>query len=295
MMHELNELLSIQAMSTTIFTARKIVTMNPANPEVTAVAVRDGMIIAAGTLEECASWGPHTVDDRFAGKVLVPGFVEAHGHTMDALTAMVPYLGYYPYPLPDGTLTDPIDTYDALVTKLRHIDAELPEGEPLFANGFDPIFFPDEARLDKRLLDQVSTTRPIFIRHASGHLATVNSALLVDFSADWCLTCKLNLATAIETERVKAAIESNRIVPLLADWTEESPEIKAMLESLQSKSIPVLAVFPSHRSGEPAPEPIILRDLITESQVLTALKDAGPSKAGAAATRSAAAPMPTGR
>jgi choline dehydrogenase-like flavoprotein len=42
-------------MSTTIFTARKIVTMNPANPEVTAVAVRDGMIIAAGTLEECAS------------------------------------------------------------------------------------------------------------------------------------------------------------------------------------------------------------------------------------------------
>jgi thiol:disulfide interchange protein len=109
------------------------------------------------------------------------------------------------------------------------------------------------------------------------------------------MTCKLNLATAIETDKVKAAIESNKVVPLLADWTEESPEIKAMLESLQSKSIPVLAVFPSHRSGEPAPEPIILRDLITESQVLTALKDAGPSKAGAAATRSAAAPMPTGR
>ncbi|MFZ4812227.1 MAG: hypothetical protein ACOYL9_12860, partial [Ilumatobacteraceae bacterium] len=66
-------------MSTTVFTARKIVTMNPANPEATAVAVRDGMIIAAGAIEECASWGPHTVDDRFADKVLIPGFVEEHG------------------------------------------------------------------------------------------------------------------------------------------------------------------------------------------------------------------------
>jgi len=164
--------------SNTIFTARNIVTMNPANPEATAVAVRDGMIIAVGSFEECASWGEHEVDDRFADKVLVPGFVEAHGHTMDALAAMVPYLGYYPYPLADGTLTEPIQTYEALVAKLRAIDAQLPEGEQLLANGFDPIYFPNEERLDKRLLDEVSATRPIFIRHASGHLATVNSALL---------------------------------------------------------------------------------------------------------------------
>jgi predicted amidohydrolase YtcJ len=126
--------------SNTIFTARNIVTMNPANPEATAVAVRDGMIIAVGSFEECASWGEHEVDDRFADKVLVPGFVEAHGHTMDALAAMVPYLGYYPYPLADGTLTEPIQTYEALVAKLRAIDAQLPEGEQLLAIGFDPIF-----------------------------------------------------------------------------------------------------------------------------------------------------------
>jgi thiol:disulfide interchange protein len=113
--------------------------------------------------------------------------------------------------------------------------------------------------------------------------------VLVDFSADWCMTCKLNLATAIETDKVKAAIESNKVVPLLADWTEESPEIKTMLESLQSKSIPVLAIFPAARSGESAPEPIILRDLITESQVLTAIKAAGPSRAGAV-PRAAAVP-----
>lgn len=132
-----------------------------------------------------------------------------------------------------------------------------------------------------------------FSRARLAELRSGGATVLVDFSADWCMTCKLNLATAIETDKVKAAIESNKVVPLLADWTEESPEIKAMLESLQSKSIPVLAVFPSNRPGEPVPEPIILRDLITESQVLTAIKTAGPSRGGAV-PRSAAAPARKG-
>jgi thiol:disulfide interchange protein len=100
---------------------------------------------------------------------------------------------------------------------------------------------------------------------------------MVDFSADWCPTCKFNLATAIETNRVKAAVEKNRVVPVLADWTDGSLEIKQMLESLQSKSIPLLAIFPAAEPGGSLPEPIVLRDLITESQVLEALDRAGPS------------------
>jgi thiol:disulfide interchange protein len=67
---------------------------------------------------------------------------------------------------------------------------------------------------------------------------------MVDFSADWCLTCKYNLNFAIETPKVKDALHERNIVPMLADWTDGSPEIKAMLESLNSKSIPVLAFFP---------------------------------------------------
>ena len=119
-----------------------------------------------------------------------------------------------------------------------------------------------------------------FSRARLAELRSGGTTVLVDFSADWCMTCKLNLATAIETTKVKSAIESNRVVPLLADWTEESSEIKSMLESLQSKSIPVLAIFPAAKPGQPAPEPIILRDLITESQVLAAIQSAGPSQNG---------------
>jgi thiol:disulfide interchange protein DsbD len=64
---------------------------------------------------------------------------------------------------------------------------------------------------------------------------------------------------------------------MLADWTDGSPEIKAMLESLNSKSIPVLAFFPPTTQDSPNVSPIILRDLVTESQVLAAIDRVGVS------------------
>jgi thiol:disulfide interchange protein DsbD len=63
-------------------------------------------------------------------------------------------------------------------------------------------------------------------------------------------------------------------VPLLADYSDMSDEIKQMLEALGSRSIPFLAVFPA---GERS-RPIVLRDLVTRGQVVDALKQAGPSK-----------------
>jgi thiol:disulfide interchange protein len=131
-----------------------------------------------------------------------------------------------------------------------------------------------------------------FSRDRLADLREKGATVLVDFSADWCMTCKYNLATAIETSKVKSEIERNRVVPLLADWTDGSPEIKLMLESLQSKSIPVLAIFPAARPGDRPPEPIVLRDLITETQVLSAIREAGPSRAAPAEIRAAAKPLP---
>lgn len=127
-----------------------------------------------------------------------------------------------------------------------------------------------------------------FSRDRVADLRRGGSTVLVDFSADWCPTCKFNLAYAIETDRVRAAIEKNRVVPVLADWTDGSPEIKAALEGLQSRSIPLLAIYPAAGPGEPAADPIVLRDLITERQVLDAIEQAGPSKPGATPMRAAA-------
>jgi predicted amidohydrolase YtcJ len=67
-------------MTTTIYVARKIITMNPQRPYATHVAVRDGRILGVGGLDELTRWGPHTLDTRFAENVLMPGLVEGHSH-----------------------------------------------------------------------------------------------------------------------------------------------------------------------------------------------------------------------
>lgn len=134
-----------------------------------------------------------------------------------------------------------------------------------------------------------------FTRARIAELREQGNTVLVDFSADWCLTCKANLRFAIETSRVRAAIDRNKIVPVLADWTEPSDEIKLALESLGSKSIPVLAIFPAGEPGAAPPEPIVLRDLLTEAQVLEAIERAGPSCCPPPEMRAAAATLPRGR
>lgn len=103
-------------------------------------------------------------------------------------------------------------------------------------------------------------------------LRSEGKTVLIDFTADWCLTCKTNLAFAIETENVSTLIKENKVVPLLADWTDPSDEIKKKLAELKSASIPVLAIYP------PDSKPIVLRDLVSEADVLNALKQAGPSR-----------------
>ncbi len=118
--------------------------------------------------------------------------------------------------------------------------------------------------------------QPFSVQQVAAHRME-GATVLVDFTADWCPTCKTNLATAIETTKVAEAIRKNRVVPILADFTDRSPEIDRFLASMGSRSIPFLVIFPGSEPGEPLRDPIVLRDAITESQLLAALEKAGPS------------------
>src|SRR6185437_15324000 len=90
-------------MSTIVYAARRIVTMNPNNPFATHVAVRDGRILGAGTLETLRGWGRFDLDERFKDKVILPGFVEGHSHAYEGGVWKFPYVGYFDRVSPEGT------------------------------------------------------------------------------------------------------------------------------------------------------------------------------------------------
>lgn len=172
--------------NTVIYRARRILTMNPARPEATHVAVRDGRILGAGSLEELNGWGPHRLDERFADKTLMPGFVEGHSHAFEGSLWRYVYVGYHDRMDPDGRIWPGARSIADVIERLRAAEANLPTSAPsLIGWGLDPIYYGNRrcARAD---LDAVSTTRPVAVMHASGHIINANSAALQ--LADWLRT-----------------------------------------------------------------------------------------------------------
>ncbi|MEZ4564891.1 MAG: amidohydrolase [Thermomicrobiales bacterium] len=164
----------------TIFQAKKIVTLDPATPEATHVAVRNGRILGAGNLGDLTGWGEYTVDTTFQDLVIIPGLIEAHNHIFAAFDALFPYVGYFDRPAIDGGTLKGITSYDAMISFLKEEDAKLTDpNQPLLGMEFDPIYFRgQDYTFSKETLDQVSTTRQVAVWYASEHTLMLNSAAL---------------------------------------------------------------------------------------------------------------------
>ena len=162
----------------TVFQAKKILTMNPSNPEATHVAVSEDRIIAVGSLEDIAAWGPYKLNETFLEKVIMPGFVEGHSHSMEGTFWKKTYCGYFDRKDPNGKLWKGSQTLASLVERLKEEEKKILEPEaPLSGWGVDPIYFGEE-KINRQLLDKVSKTRPIGILNASGHIMYVNTKAL---------------------------------------------------------------------------------------------------------------------
>ena len=162
-------------MTTTVYRARRIVTMNPSQPFATHVAVRDGRILGAGTLEELKGWGAFDLDERFADKVILPGFVEGHSHAFEGGVWKFPYVGYFDRTSPEGARSPGLKSIDEVVAALSAFEKTMPkDGSTLLAWGFDPIYFGGR-RMDLADLDKVSTARPVVIIHSNFHVMNANT------------------------------------------------------------------------------------------------------------------------
>lgn len=161
----------------TVYSARKIITLDRNCPIATHVAVTDGRVLAVGGPDCADGWGEVRHDDRFAEAVLMPGLIEAHAHVMAGGIWRYTYCGHYARTDPEGKTWEGVASYDALIARLREVAAKTPPGQPVVGWGADPNFLQGR-RLDKGHLDQVSTEHPVAVAHSNFHLVSANSMAL---------------------------------------------------------------------------------------------------------------------
>jgi thiol:disulfide interchange protein len=111
--------------------------------------------------------------------------------------------------------------------------------------------------------------------------------VLVDFSADWCATCKVLEAAVLHTDPVEQAIAMSGAATMYADNTRYPPEIEKTIRALRSNGVPVIAIFPGDRPYEP----IVFRGGYTQDSLIEALEKASGrplrGEAGAAVAETA--------
>ncbi len=96
-----------------------------------------------------------------------------------------------------------------------------------------------------------------------------NTPMIVDFTADWCPTCKVIENTVLTYENIQPLVEEYNLKLVKVDLTYPNEENEALLKSLESASIPLLAMFPE---GIFAYSPILLRDVFTLNQFKESLE-----------------------
>jgi predicted amidohydrolase YtcJ len=163
----------------TIFTAKTVITMERGAPRAAAVAVAGKRILAVGSLDEVkAAIGtrPHTVDETFAGKIMVPGLIDQHLHPiLGALTLAVEVIAPEDWVLP-GVVHKAAASHAAYLSRLREAGAKLSApGDWLLTWGYHPLW---HGRLDRDTLDAIDATRPIAVWHRSCHEFFLNTPAL---------------------------------------------------------------------------------------------------------------------
>ncbi|HJU07490.1 MAG TPA: amidohydrolase family protein, partial [Rhodanobacteraceae bacterium] len=150
-----------------------IATLDPLQPQVQAIAIRDGRIEGIGSDAEIARYiGPKTQTLDLHGAFVTPGFMEGHGHLMDT--------GYSLMQLELGKAPN----WDAIVAMVKAAVAKAKPGQWIVGSGWHegkwkPVPQPNVEGLPlPASLDAVSPNNPVLLNHTSGHGVYVNAVAL---------------------------------------------------------------------------------------------------------------------
>jgi predicted amidohydrolase YtcJ len=155
-----------QVAAATVFTGGTVLTVDRRFSQAEAIAIRGNQIIAVGRDADVrAAAGPGAKVVGLAGRVMLPGFVEAHAHVVAGavVDSLMDYVG--------------MTRFAATVQVLEHLKAKAkttPPGQWIMGRNFDPSLQAGPASIGFAELDAVSKEHPVFVLNASGHLAYAN-------------------------------------------------------------------------------------------------------------------------
>lgn len=169
-----------QAPDHQLFINGTVLTMDPDNRVVEAIAVRGDRIEAVGSTDEIMALAEDdTLVTDLRGRTMLPGFIDAHGH--------FPYSGMR---VLGADLNSPpvgeLNTMEEVLATLAEQAAITPAGDWVFGFNYDDTLLAEKRHPTRAELDAVSTEHPVVASHVSGHMMVANSVALeaIGVSAD---------------------------------------------------------------------------------------------------------------
>ena len=105
---------------------------------------------------------------------------------------------------------------------------------------------------------EIFTKDEIYSEQRLRELRNSNQIVFLNFTADWCITCKVNERVALKTQKVQKILKRESINYLEADWTRKDEMIASKLEEFGRSGVPLYLLYPSKG------KPIILPEILTE-------------------------------
>ena len=115
--------------------------------------------------------------------------------------------------------------------------------------------------------DKTSKSELVFSEDLLQKYIDKNQLVFLNFTADWCITCKVNERVALKSNKVLALMKAKNIQYIEADWTRKDSVIAKKLEEYGRTGVPLYLLYPSEG------EPIILPEILTEDILLSYLNE----------------------
>jgi predicted amidohydrolase YtcJ len=242
----------------TIYHGGSILTMAGREPAyVEALAVVDGAIALSGTREAAMKLkGPATRVVDLQGRHLMPSFIDAHSHFINAL-GLASQANCYAAPFGPGS------TKAGIIDALKKLAAEkaVPPGELLMGYGYDDSVFPDGQKLTAADLDPHFPENPVMVGHVSLHGAVLNTAALRQYgiSAETETPPGGVIVRKPGSQEPEGLVMESAFLPIFATLPKPSPErqLEALVEG--QKIFAAAGVTTAHEGATHLPDLDILQ------------------------------------